>query len=198
MASDGDDHAAPLARACAAYAARRFVLLLRSGAPLLGLPAGRLRAVLSSDGLAAREADVLAAVMRWGVARCAEDPGATLRAVVEGAGVLELVRLPFVRLPADDGGEWVGAAAEARGYGLLSPEMLGRARLLLQEEADAPGSPPFFTRRFTDRGSLLGSSPFYTMRLYPELPAGFRRELARRERERERAMRREMQECGAC
>jgi hypothetical protein len=177
-ASDGDDHAAPLARACAAYAARSFGLLLRSGAPLLGLPAGRLREVLSSDRLAAREADVFAAAMRWGVARCAEDPAATLLAVLAGAGVLELVRLPFVLLPADDGGEWVGAAAEARRYGLLSPALLGRARQLLQAEGGRAGS-------------LLGSSPFYTMRQYPELPAGFRRELLRRVMEEERARRRD-------
>jgi hypothetical protein len=176
--ADGDDHAAPLARACAAYAARHFGVLLRSGAPLLGLPAGRLRAVLSSDRLAAREADVLAAAMRWGVARCAEDPAATLLAVLEGAGVLELVRLPFVRLPAHDGGQWVGAAAEAWRYGLLSSALLGRARQLLQR--NRLGS-------LTGIGSLLGSSPFYTMRLYPELPAGLRSELARRALEQERA-----------
>ena len=174
--SDGDDHAAPLAQACVAYAARSFGLLLRSGAPLLALPASRLREVLSSDRLAAREEDVLAAAMRWGVARCAEDPAVTLLSVLEGAGVLDLVRLPFVRLPAEDGGEWFGAASEARGYGLLSPERLWRARLLLQAE----GAPP---------GSMLGSSPFFTMRLSPELAAGFRRELGRRAAERERARR---------
>ena len=79
--------------------------------------------------------------------------------------MLELVRLPFVRLPADDGGEWVCAAAEARRYGgyygLLSPALLERARQLLQRNWGRPDS-------------LLGSSPFYTMRLYPGLPAGFR------------------------
>jgi DMSO/TMAO reductase YedYZ molybdopterin-dependent catalytic subunit len=37
--------------------------------------------------VAAREEDVLAAAMRWGVARCAEDPAATLRAVLEAAGM---------------------------------------------------------------------------------------------------------------
>jgi hypothetical protein len=46
---------------------------------------------------------------------CAEDPEAQLQAALEGYGLLDLVRRPFVRLPADDGGEWVGTAAEARG-----------------------------------------------------------------------------------
>ena len=65
-------------------------------------------------------------------------------------------------------------ASEARGYGLLSPERLRCARLLLQAEGALPGS-------------MLGTSPFFTMRMYPELAAGFRRELEWRAAERERA-----------